>query len=113
MAATNKSKQFFFVKNKQIMERIDVPKIKYINAEGNFCYLMMNGKEPIPIKISLRRLLNYFDKDLFIRTHKSYVVNLNYLDQVNIKDKTLMIGDENIPIGRTYYSELSNHLTLF
>lgn len=113
MTTTKKNKSLFFVKNKQVLERIDVHLIRYIHAEGNFCFFNMKNKESYSIKISLKQLQNHFNQEQFVRIHKGYVINLDYLKQVNIKDKTLLVGDEIIPIGRTYYTDLSNLLSLF
>jgi len=113
MTASKKRKNLFFVKNKQIMERVDVSHIVYAHAEGNFCFLHMKNQKTISIKISFRQLHHHLDQEIFIRVHKSYLINLDYLEQVNIKDKTLLIDNTDVPIGRTYYSDLSDRLSLF
>jgi len=112
MAATKKNKQFFFIKNKQFLQRVDVPKIQYIHAEGNYCFIHMIGNQRVSFKISLLQIIDHLSQEHFVRVHKSYIINLDYLQQVNIKERLLLVNNENIPVGRTYYSELSQRLSL-
>ena len=60
------------------------------------------------IEISMKRveekLLNYG----FFRCHHSYLVNLNKINE--IRDKTIFINDNEIPISRTRYKSLKTKL---
>lgn len=113
MTAIKKNRQFFFIKNKQTLDRVEVSRIKYVHAEGNYCYINMIGNNTFSIKISLRQLIDQLSTEQFVRVHKSYIINLDYLRQVNIKERILVMDGINIPVGRTYYSELSDRLSLF
>ncbi len=113
MTATKKKKPFFFIKNKQTLNRVDVSTIRYIHAEGNYCYINMLGDKVVSLKISLRQLIDQLSQEQFVRVHKSYIINLDYLQQVNIKERILLVDHTDIPVGRTYYSELSERISLF
>lgn len=105
--------KFFFVKNEHLLDRVDIDAILYVAVEANYCHLKLLDQKTLVLKISLKQLLSYLDMNQFLRIHKSYVININYLKQVDIKSKTVSLQNEELPIGRTYYSKLSNHISLF
>lgn len=56
--------------------------------------------------MTMKYLCELLPADTFIRVHRSYLVNKNYVDAVHRSG--LKIGDEDIPVGDNYKSNLTN-----
>jgi len=48
----------------------------------------------------------------FMRVHKQYIVPINRIENINLFNNLLYIGDKMIPIGRSYKSNLVKQLNL-
>jgi len=103
---------FVFVRKQQTLHRVNLSDIRYVNAEGNYCYLMVTGDKKFAIKISLRQLLKQLPETRFTRVHKSYVVNIGFITHVKMKERQVFLGEEIIPIGRTYIGDLTDRLQI-
>lgn len=65
-----------------------------------------NGK--YEIEISLKKLENQLLNYKFFRCHNSYLVNLKAINE--IKDKTIIINEYEVPVSRSKYKELQEKL---
>ena len=82
---------------------LSVDVIQYIEAIGKTCVLHGPEEEPRTY-MKLENLLEILPKQKFLRTHRSYAVNLSYIKQMSQKGFLLKNGVE-IPIGRTYQAD--------
>jgi two-component system LytT family response regulator len=60
---------------------IDFNKIVFIERLGGKTIVHTKRKE-IEINESLNSVYNKLDKDIFIRTHRSYIVNINHIKKI-------------------------------
>lgn len=78
--------------------------IKYIRSEGNYIICRMeDDTESNALRSAIAPVLEQLD-DSFKRIHRSYVINLKYVEKVRYKGVT-MVGGEVLPIGRQYIDE--------
>lgn len=77
--------------------------IIYLKAEGSYSYIYINNKESKYYILSERlgKVEKKLPNEFFVRVHKSYVVNLEY---INIFKSHIELSElaESIPVGRTY-----------
>ena len=109
---TIQTPSFIFVRNQQMLHRVNLSEIRYVNAEGNYCYIMMGNDKKFAVKISLRQLQTKLPGNSFVRIHKSYLINVHHLTHVNMKERQAYLVEEAIPIGRTYISNFTEHLKI-
>lgn len=95
----------FFIRTQNVLERVSVKDIRYIHADGNYCYLFTSRKK-YAIKLSLTRLMDRLPNDAFFRIHKSYIVQLDDVLKVDLGSNLLVLQEANIPIGRAYRTAL-------
>ena len=82
-----------------------ISEIQYIQANGS--YIQIYTRQT-PITVS--RNIKYWEKQLsvpqFARVHKSYIVNLEYVQKI---DAAISLRDmeQEIPIGRKYYNDVT------
>ena len=88
-----------FIKQNYKYNKIAYDDIRYFRADGNYTFIETVSKKYI-VKYSLQNLVDIFSADKFIRVHRSYAINMNYLTSFN--ENCLYLNEEEIPIGRNY-----------
>lgn len=92
-----------FVKNKQCFVRIDFKDIRHIQSDSVYLDIyMVNGKKHT-VRGSLNEYISRLDKH-FVRSHRSYIINTQYLEKIN--HITATVYGKDIPIGKKYREEL-------
>lgn len=87
--------------NRDELFRIDVNKIVYIKAEGNYARVFTTDGNTKGILIgsnlaSVSKDLAFFSKEtkqFFIRIGRKYIVNLNYIFYISLRRKCLILTD--------------------
>lgn len=104
MRYRNGESVFFTVENRQQLFRIRHDNILYFESEAKLVYprLLSGTSEGFPAKLDIveSRLAPYG----YIRCHKSYLVNLRYIQTLDKKNRQLILtGDIAIPVSRQNY----------
>lgn len=105
----NYPKSPFFVRQNQTLYRLDYREIIYIQAEGNYCWLVTPSRR-FAIKLSLRKLSEELPDAQFLRIHKSYIANIQHLQRIDLNEKMAFVQDTPIPLGRKYLETLLTYL---
>ena len=100
---TNELDEYLFVKNGRNIDRIPIKDIDFVQADGRYTYIHCNGNKKIS-NTPLKSLLEKLSDSNFVRTHKSYLVNLTKVDTITLN--YLLIGDYEIAISKNYRSDL-------
>lgn len=65
-------------------------------------------------QIKINSLLKHIEGDLpacFFRSHKSHIINLNYMYEYNIKEKFIIMEDKSIvPLSRRRVAEFNEYI---
>ena len=69
----------------------------------NYAEYVITERDPVRIRAKLDDIANELDKNLFARPHKSYIINMDYIKDIDgsnmmVKLKNGMI----VPISKTY-----------
>ena len=107
--AESNTEATIFLNIDKTIHQIRVNDIKYILSEKNYVTVVTTTKRFSYLE-SLKNLETKLPKELFIRTHKSYIINRNYINKIT--GNMVSIAEEKIPIGRTYKNELFKKLDL-
>ena len=103
------SKNNIFVNVGRRLIKIGVDKIDLVCSNGDYVNITCE-KGTYKVHSTLRNILNKLPRNLFIRVHRSYVININKI--IDIEDNSLLINKTVVPIGRTHKSELMERLNL-
>lgn len=96
------------IKSKKNTLVLPVNEILYIEVIRKIVTIYTLNKE-YQIEISLKNLEKQLLNYNFFRCHNSYLVNLKAINE--IKDKTIIIKDYEVPVSRSKYKELQEKLT--
>ncbi len=104
----NTKDQFIFVKSEHENIKIDTNNIVYIQGLKDYIKIhLSNSKKSILTLMNFKSILEKLPRN-FIRTHRSYIINVNYIDS-HQKNK-LIVTNERMPIGDNYRKELMQFL---
>jgi DNA-binding LytR/AlgR family response regulator len=101
------SHNFIFVKVNGSRLRISVTEIHYIESKGDYVMIYLETKHYMVLQ-TLTSLEKTIKNPLFVRIHRSYIVNLAHVDTIE-KDH-LFIGNKDFTIGKTYRKALLSRL---
>ena len=82
-------------------EIVTVPfiNIQYFQSLGNYVKVITSQKTLLT-QITTKEIEDSIPKELFVRIHKSYIVNKTLIGKVT--DETVLIGAITLPIGKTF-----------
>lgn len=104
-----------FVKVENRMVRITLSKVIYIEGMSEYLKIHLMGSDarglsqkPVIALYSLKRIEERLP-DVFMRIHRSYIINLRYVKEVS-KTRVTMENNVILPIGELYKENLNNYL---
>lgn len=93
------SEEFFFVKNGNITQKINIGDILFV--EGMKDYIRIHTvNDKVMTLLSFKKLELSLSYPKFVRIHKSYLIAVDRIDR--IERNRVTIGNEIIPIGESY-----------
>ena len=98
---------FFFIKDKRMMKKVKFEEIQCLQADDNYTFIHTLDNRYI-VYISLKEILKKLPKN-FIRVHRSYIVNIQFVSGVKA-DEVYLASDQNIPLGRSFKSNFIEKL---
>lgn len=88
---------------------LNAREIEWLQASGNYVNLHLHGRD-YPLRATMSGIADRLDPTRFVRVHRSYFVNLDYLEQIEpleTGDARLQMRDgSRIPCSRSYRSAL-------
>jgi DNA-binding LytR/AlgR family response regulator len=89
-------KDRIFVRHREKMVKIIVADILYIEADRNYCRIFTREKEYL-LSITLKTIEEKLPGRVFLRIHRSYIINLSHIDEV--ADGHVIIAQKAIPLS--------------
>ena len=100
----------FFVKDNDYFKRVNFKQILLFEAAGSYS-LIYTSTNKYCVSFNLSEISNNLPQELFIRTHRSYIVNLLQID--SFIGNEIHIKNHKVPISKNYKSEFLNRLIIF
>lgn len=85
-----------FVRHKEKMIKITLADIFYIEADRNYSRIFTKEKEYL-LTITLKAVEEKISAKLFLRLHRSFIVNIAHIDEV--AEDHVTVGQKRIPLG--------------
>ena len=101
---------FVFFKSDYKIIKIRTADILYIESMSEYLKIFLQDEQmPRVVLMSFAKLLEKLPQDLFIRIHRSYVINLSKVEEVS-GGMVLLENGKSLPIGESYRAALLNRL---
>lgn len=93
------TKNTFFIKDGTTSVQLIWKEVIMIKSEANYIAIITSKKKYL-IRKTLKEFAQTTPTHLFFQIHKSYIVNMQYIE--SIKANHIMINQQEIPIGREF-----------
>ncbi len=99
----------FFIKSDYKLLRVHFDEILYIEGLRDYVKIYLTGaRKPILSLTSMRTIESALPEDRFMRTHRSFIVNLQ---QVEIIERgQIVFGEKYIPVSDSYKEAMQNYV---
>ncbi len=97
---TAKSDSFFYYENK-LWKTMNIAEVMYIKGESSYSSIFTE-KMHVKLSKNLKNIsVHFMHHSNFIRIHKSYLININYLKTIKkgLKPKAILTNDVELPIS--------------
>ncbi|MGM0878095.1 MAG: LytR/AlgR family response regulator transcription factor [Bacillota bacterium] len=107
------------IRNRNTVEVIDQEEIIFISAENKSTQIIIDGKPTKEIRTLeyLKNLEEKLDPSLFIRTHKSFIINIKHISRIEPSGQTYVVYFKNTSkmafVSRTHLSSLYKKLQIY
>jgi two-component system response regulator LytT len=101
------NKDFLFIKDGTELHKINFNDILFLESDHVYVCVYTATRKYL-IRTSLQNYIEQLNKDLFVRIHRSYVVNLSKIG--SIVNSQVKIGDKTLPVSKSYKDELLSRL---
>ncbi len=99
----------FFVKKGNSLIKIALSDVKYAQAFDNYTYLITD-KDKILVPLTLKKISERLNTRNFFRTHRSYMVNLDLVEE--ICDDHVRLKNLELPLSRGGKAELLKYIQM-
>ena len=98
-----------FLKTDYRMVKVAISAIRYVEGMSEYLKVWLDGEpKPIVTLLSMKKMEEHLP-DYFMRIHRSYIVNLKKIQEVN-KNRVIMDADTYLPIGDMYKEAFQAYL---
>jgi DNA-binding LytR/AlgR family response regulator len=98
-----------FLKTEYRIVKVSISDIRYVEAMSEYLKVYLQGEaKPIVTLLSMKKMEERLPEN-FMRIHRSYIVNLNMIQEVN-KNRIIMDADTYLPIGDMYKDAFQHYL---
>lgn len=98
------AKSKLFVRDSGILKPIKLEELIFAKGESNYTILMLENDKKYTLSHTLKSVNEKLPKEIFCRVHKSYIININYIDL--IEHSIVKIAGQSIPIGKAFRGNL-------
>lgn len=99
----------FYINIDRRLIKIDIASINIVEAKGDYIHIKTENKNYI-VHSTLKKIEDKLPKDLFLKVHRSFIINTNKI--IDIKDNSVLIAKDVIPVSRANRPELMKRLNL-
>ena len=96
-----------FIRHKEKMIKIMLAEILYMEADRNYSRIFTSTREYI-LSITLKTIEEKMSMQLFMRIHRSYLINITHVDEV--AGRHVMIAKKAVPLGSGMREQLMHRM---
>ncbi len=91
--------EFIFVNLGSQKQRIQLAELMYLESDGNYVHYHTKTNDFL-VRSTMKEALEQLPKKQFVRIHRSFAVNLAFVEKV--EDSSLTVGDKTLSISQSY-----------
>jgi DNA-binding LytR/AlgR family response regulator len=99
---------YLFIRADYSLVKINLNDILFIEGLDDYIKVHIQNQKTLVARSTMKSILDKLPASEFIRVHRSFIVPLKRVEQV--RNKTIRIGDTDIPIGNSYEQDFLQHI---
>ncbi|MBL7943257.1 MAG: response regulator [Flavobacteriales bacterium] len=104
---TNPTSDCLYTRIGNKLKKIMVNEITHIDVDGKYCGLnRANNHTRVNIKMSLKEIMDRLPRNKFVQVNRNCIVNMDYVEDVEMNHLHITICGNEIPISRVYKENL-------
>ena len=110
---SNTGDEEIFIKKGSSLVKLKLKDIIYIEALENYVTLNTND-DRYTIHFTMKAIENQLPSGVFIRVHRSFIINKSTIQAIKENSLDLIVGDtlKNIPVGKSFRDTLLNDINV-
>ena len=109
-SSVKNEENFLFLKTDYRVVKVNIADIRYVESMSEYLKVWIEGEhKPVITLLSMKKMEEKLP-DSFMRIHRSYIVNLNKIQEVN-KSRIILDADTYLPLGDLYKEAFQSFLT--
>jgi len=111
--SSNTGDEEIFIKKGSSLVKLKLKDIIYVEALENYVTLTTN-EEKFTIHFTMKAIESHLPSGVFIRVHRSYIINKSMIQAIKENSLDLIVGDaiKNIPVGKSFRDSLLNDINV-
>ncbi|MDP3469561.1 MAG: response regulator transcription factor [Daejeonella sp.] len=101
LGATEKGASHFFIKEGTRLTKIAISDVLLVEAYDKYCRIYTSGKT-YTLRVKMKDILLQLPSSEFCRTHRSFIVSLNAIVNVDVSTGKISIADKKIPVSKSF-----------
>lgn len=98
-----------FLKTDYRIVKVNISDIRYVEAMSEYLKVWLrNEAKPIVTLLSMKKMEEHLPQN-FMRIHRSYIINLNDIQEVN-KNRVILDAETYLPLGDSYKETFQQYL---
>jgi DNA-binding LytR/AlgR family response regulator len=91
--------EHLFIKVRNKLEKVAINEIVFVEADGRYCQIFTENKKYL-VRMGLHELEEKLPKDLFVQSHRSYLVNVAKIRSIDLQDNFIQLKEHQIPLSK-------------
>jgi DNA-binding LytR/AlgR family response regulator len=105
----NTNNEFIFIRDSNIVRRLELNDILFAEAMGDYVKLHTSQRF-YAIHNSLKAVENYLPAQKFLRVHRSFIVAIDKID--TIREGVLIVNEKTVPVADAYRATLNKRMNV-
>jgi DNA-binding LytR/AlgR family response regulator len=101
--AGKSTENFLFVRADYSLIKINVKDILLVEGLDDYLRIHLQNQKPVITRMTMKVMLEKLPVTDFVRVHRSFIVPFSRVS--NVRNKTLMLENREVPIGASYEEE--------
>ena len=98
--------EFIIVRSNYVNQKIPLENIRYIESFDDYITIHLEGKDPVTVRKSMKKILEEIPPGKFMRIHRSYAVSLDKV--IKFQKSKVVIGKTELPVSNQYKDQLQS-----
>ncbi len=99
-----------FIKVREKLEKVRFDEILYAEADDRYSELYTTAGRRFVVRMALSQLEEKLPVRQFARTHRSFLINLNQIQSVDLQENFIQIKGKSIPLSKGYRGQVLERL---